>query len=182
MKLTHRLIDLMQIPYNKLPKALSDMIWNVFTVSDSKIAVTSRYMYLKKYASFIDRNIYVGKFVCLKNIDRLTIGKNVSIHSFSYIDAYGEIFIGDNVSIANHRTLISSEHTWDDRNMPIKFNAICPKKIIIEKDVWIASGVRILGGNIIRERNIIGAGAVLTKNTEPNSLYVGIPAKRMKEV
>ena len=47
--------------------------------------------------------------------------------------------------------------------MPIKFNAICPKKIIIEKDVWIASGVRILGGNIIRERNIIGAGAVLTK-------------------
>ena len=42
--------------------------------------------------------------------------------------------------------------------------------------------VRILGGNIIRERNIIGAGAVLTKNTEPNSLYVGIPAKRMKEV
>ena len=28
--------------------------------------------------------------------------------------------------------------------MPIKFNAICPKKIIIEKDVWIASGVRIL--------------------------------------
>ena len=81
MKLTHRLIDLMQIPYNKLPKALSDMIWNVFTVSDSKIAVTSRYMYLKKYASFIDRNIYVGKFVCLKNIDRLTIGKTLaSIH------------------------------------------------------------------------------------------------------
>lgn len=52
-----------------------------FTVSDSKIAVTSRYMYLKKYASFIDRNIYVGKFVCLKNIDRLTIGKTLaSIH------------------------------------------------------------------------------------------------------
>ena len=64
MKLTHRLIDLMQIPYNKLPKALSDMIWNVFTVSDSKIAVTSRYMYLKKYASllieiFMSVNLFV---------------------------------------------------------------------------------------------------------------------------
>ncbi|MCC3756086.1 acyltransferase [Staphylococcus capitis] len=182
MKFTHRLINLMQIPYNKLPMSLSNMLWNIFTVSDSKFAVTYRYMYLKKYARFVDRNVYVGKFVCLKNIDSLTIGKNVSIHSFNYVDAYGEIFIGNNVSIANHCTLISSEHTWDDKNRPIKFNAICPRKIVIEDDVWIASGVRVLGGNTIRERNIIAAGAVLTKSTEPNSLYVGIPAKRMKEV
>lgn len=182
MKFTHRLIKIMQIPYNKLPRSISELTWNVSSVSDSKFAVTIRYMYLKKYAKYVDKNVYIGKFVCLKNIDKLSIGKNVSIHSFNYVDAFGEIYINDNVSIANHCTLISSEHTWSDKNVSIKFNKIIPKKIIIEEDVWIASGVRILGGNVIRKRNIIAAGAVLTKNTEPNSLYVGVPAKKLKEV
>ena len=70
----------------------------------------------------------------------------MSIHSFSYIDAYGKIDIGNNVSIANHTTLISSDHTWQDNDKPIKYNQVTPKKIIIEDDIWIAAGVRVLGG------------------------------------
>lgn len=182
MKFTHRLIKIMQIPYNKLPRSISELTWNVFSVSDSKFAVTIRYMYLKKYAKYVGKNVYIGKNVCIKNINQLSIGENVSIHSFSYIDAYGGIEIGSNVSIANHCTLISSDHTWEDESTPIKYNKVAPKKIMIEDDVWIAAGVRVLGGTKIKTRNVIGAGAVLNKNTEPHGLYVGVPAKKMKEV
>ena len=76
--------------------------------------------------------------------------------------------------------MISSDHTWKDKSKPIKYNNIEPKKIVIEDDVWIAAGVKVLGGNKIRRRCVIGAGAVVNKNTEANSLYVGVPIKKLR--
>lgn len=62
--------------------------------------------------------------------------------------------------------------------MPIKYNPVDPKRIIIENDVWIAAGVRVLGGVTINKRNVIGAGAIVNKSTEENCVYVGVPIKK----
>lgn len=175
-------LEIVQIPYKFLPKPICNFIWKVSSVSDSLIAIIYRRLYMQKYAKKVGSNIYIGKYVVIKNIHNLIIGNNVSIHSFSYVDAYGEIDIGNNVSIANHTTLISSDHTWQDNDKPIKYNKVTPKKIIIEDDIWIAAGVRVLGGSHIRRRCVIGAGAVVNKDTEANSLYVGVPIKKVKEV
>ncbi|MCD8790534.1 acyltransferase [Staphylococcus hominis] len=175
-------LKLVQIPYKIVPKSICNLIWEVFSVSDSLLAIIYRRLYMQKYAKKVGSNIYIGKYVVIKNIHNLIIGNNVSIHSFSYVDAYGEIDIGNNVSIANHTTLISSNHTWQDNDKPIKYNQVTPKKIIIEDDIWIAAGVRVLGGSHIRRRCVIGAGAVVNKDTEANSLYVGVPIKKVKEV
>lgn len=181
-RLRNNIMRILQIPYKFLPKSICNVLWELSMVSDDLVAIAYRGLYLKKYAKEVGTNIYIGKFVVLKNIQNLSVGNNVSIHSFNYIDAYGGIDIGNNVSIANHSTLISSDHTWNDKHKPIKYNKVKPKKIIIEDDVWIASGVRVLGGSIIKNRCIIGAGAVVNKKTEPNSLYVGVPIKKIKEV
>lgn len=175
----NNILKLFQIPYYLIPKKICNLLWEISLVSDSLPAVACRSLYVTKYAG---TNIYIGKYVVIKNIHNLRIGNNVSIHSFSYIDAYGKIDIGNNVSIANHTTLISSDHTWQDNDKPIKYNQVTPKKIIIEDDIWIAAGVRVLGGSHIRRRCVIGAGAVVNKDTEANSLYVGVPIKKVKEV
>jgi len=146
------------------------------------MAMLFRYLYMKKYCEFLGENVYIGKTVNFKNIQNLKIGSNVSIHSFNYIDAYGGIKIGDNVSIANHCTLISSDHTWSDINTPIKYNDILKKPIIINDDVWVAAGCRILGDVKISTRTVVGAGAVVNKNLEAYSLYVGVPAKKIKKL
>ena len=178
----YSIIKVIQKPYNLLPKGISNILWDIFSLSESKFAILYRYLYLNKYANNIKKNVFIGKYVTIKNIDNLSIGNDVSIHAYSYIDAYGKIEIGNSVSIANHTTLISSDHTWTDRNTPIKYNPVSPKKIIIENDVWIAAGVRVLGGNTINKRNVIGAGAVVNKSTEENSVYVGVPIKKVKEI
>src|SRR5699024_9556473 len=116
--------------------------------------------------------VFVGKNVNLKNIEKLSLGSNVSIHSFTYIDAYGKIVIGNNVSIANHCSLISSDHTWEDSAVSIKFNKVVKKPIDIKDDIWIASGCRVLGDVTIEERTVVGAGTVVNKSLEANSLYV----------
>jgi sugar O-acyltransferase (sialic acid O-acetyltransferase NeuD family) len=45
----------------------------------------------------------------------------------------------------------------------------------------IGSGTTIIQGLTIEENVTLGAGCVVTKNTTPNSLYIGIPAKQVKK-
>lgn len=50
--------------------------------------------------------------------------------------------------------------------------------IKIGNDVWIGFGVMIMEGVIIGDGAIIGTGALVTKDIEPYSINVGIPAKK----
>lgn len=49
----------------------------------------------------------------------------------------------------------------------------------IGNDAWIGDEVTILGGVSIADGTVIGAGAVVTKDTEPYGIYVGVPAKKI---
>jgi len=51
----------------------------------------------------------------------------------------------------------------------------------IGNDVWIAANVVILRNVKIGNGAIIGAGAVVTKDVEPYSIAVGVPAKTIKK-
>lgn len=53
-------------------------------------------------------------------------------------------------------------------------------RVEIENDVWIGSEVIILGGIKIGNGSVIGTGAVVTKDVEPYSIVVGVPAKILK--
>lgn len=43
-------------------------------------------------------------------------------------------------------------------------------------------GVTILPGVIINDGCIVAAGAVVNKDCEANSLYAGVPARKIKEL
>ena len=44
---------------------------------------------------------------------------------------------------------------------------------------FIGNGAIVMYGVRIAENNIIAAGSVVTKSTEPNSVYAGVPAKKI---
>jgi serine O-acetyltransferase len=52
--------------------------------------------------------------------------------------------------------------------------------IIIGDNVTIAAGAKVLGDIKIGNNSIIAANAVVINDMEPNSIYGGIPAKRIK--
>ena len=54
------------------------------------------------------------------------------------------------------------------------------KKIHIHEDVWIGNGAFISRGVTIGRGAVIGANSVVTKDVEPYSVMVGIPAKKIK--
>lgn len=51
--------------------------------------------------------------------------------------------------------------------------------VTIEDDVWMGTGVIVLDGVHVAEGCVIGAGAIVTKDTEPYSIYVGVPARKI---
>lgn len=178
----NKLILLLEKVIFILPKRLLDSLYTILNISDSKISLLFRYLYLRKYAGNIGENIYIGKYTILKNIEKLNIGDNVSIHSFCYLDSAGGISIGNNVSIANTTSIISFDHTWDNNEIPIKYNEVKMKEIKIMDDVWIGNGVRILGGVTINSRCVIAAGAVVNSDTAKSSIFGGVPARLLKKI
>lgn len=61
-------------------------------------------------------------------------------------------------------------------------NAVILGRININKKAYVGANVTILPGKSIAENVIIGAGAVVSKNiTENNSVYAGVPAKKMQK-
>ena len=56
------------------------------------------------------------------------------------------------------------------------------KPIKIGNDVWIGGNSTILAGVTIRNNVVIGAGSVVTKSINDNSLVAGVPAKVIKRL
>ena len=48
--------------------------------------------------------------------------------------------------------------------------------------MWIGAGSIILNGIKIGNGAIVGAGSVVTKNVEPNTIVCGNPARLLKKV
>lgn len=164
------------------PKVVARMLYSLTRNTGGGIFMGVRYVCIKRLAASCGENVAVFPHVTLKRIEKLHIGNNVSIHTMCYLDALGEIVIGNNVSIAHQSSLVSFDHMYSDSSIPIKYNHVKKGKITIEDDVWVGCGCRILQGVTIHSRSIIAAGAVVTKDVEPNSLYGGVPAKLLKRI
>ena len=52
---------------------------------------------------------------------------------------------------------------------------------MIKDDVFLGANVSINKGVVLGEGSVIGANAVVTKDTEPYSINVGIPSKKISE-
>lgn len=92
----------------------------------------------------------------------------------------GPIIIGKNVSIGPDVIFAGAGHevgSTDRRAGTPNFG-----KIEVKEGTWIGARVTVLQDVTIAEGCIIAAGAVVTKSTEPNGLYAGVPARRIKDL
>ena len=109
----------------------------------------------------------------------ITIGRNVFINQNCTFYDLGGIDIADDVMIGPNVSLITSGHPIapDERRA-----AVIAKRIVIEKNVWIAAGAIVIGGATIGENSVVAAGAVVTKDVPPNTLVGGNPARVIRSI
>lgn len=111
----------------------------------------------------------------------IVLGDDVSLNPYTIAYGHGGLKIGNGVRIAAHTVLIPSNHNFQDKNKPIFQQGETSKGIVVEDDVWMGAGVRVLDGVKVAKGTVVAAGAVLTKNTEAFGVYAGVPARKISE-
>lgn len=107
----------------------------------------------------------------------INIGADCSVNAYTFLSGGGGLAIGDHVMIASHVSIYASNHIIVDTSKPMDKQGLSLKGVVIERDVWIGTGVRIVDGVRIGTGSVLAAGAVVTKSTPPLSLNGGVPAR-----
>ncbi|MDL2399197.1 acyltransferase [Rhizobium mayense] len=110
----------------------------------------------------------------------IDLGRSVSLNDYVILLGRGGITIGNDVRIAAHAMVVSFDHNFEDPNQPIRMQGVAKKPVVIEDDVWIGAGAKILGGSHISKGCVIGANSVVKGKTEPHGIYVGAPARLIR--
>ncbi len=110
----------------------------------------------------IGENVYIGRFVCITCVDKVTIG--------------------DGCVLSEHVYIADAAHGNDPRsNVPIMEQRLIPRgAVTIGKKCFIGFGARILPGVTLGEGCIVGVNAVVTKSFGDYSMVAGIPANIIK--
>lgn len=123
------------------------------------------------------KNINIEPFVDF-DYGMVSLGDNSSFGSHSKVSG---CFVGNNVMIGSHFTVIARDHCIDRIDIPMiqqGFTKIRP--IVIDDDVWIGDNVTILKGVHVHSHSVIAAGAVVTKDVPEYAIVGGVPAKIIK--
>lgn len=105
----------------------------------------------------------------------LHVGDNVVIHRHVLLDDRGGIEIGDGSSVSDFANVYSHSHDIVDGRI------VSLPKTVIGKGVRITYHATILAGAHVADDSMVGAGSMLTRSTEPHWVYVGVPARKVKE-
>lgn len=108
--------------------------------------------------------------------NRVTIGNNVVVMYNCLMMAAGGITIDDDVRVAANVQLISNNHDLHDREI-----LIC-RPVHLKRNCWIGAGASILPGVTVGENAVVGAGAVVTKDVEANTVVAGNPARVIRRI
>lgn len=112
----------------------------------------------------------------------IEIGNNVGVGRNCHFGGAGGICVGDDTIFGQYVSIHSENHVFTDDQKPIRKQGVSRLGITIGSNCWIGAKVTILDGAVIEDGCIIAAGAlVIEGNYENNSVYGGVPAKKIKK-
>jgi maltose O-acetyltransferase len=116
---------------------------------------------------------------CYIHSSEITIGPRTFINGFCWFENVARVSIGAGVAIGPRVAIITSSH----RIGPSSARASGGwhySPVTLGDGCWIGAGALIQPGVTIGSGGIVAPGAVVAADTEPDSLYGGVPARRIR--
>ena len=144
-------------------------------------------------SSIVDEGATIGQGTKIWHFSHVMsgaeIGENCSFGQNVYI---GNVTIGNNVKVQNNVSIYDRVEIENDvfcGPSCVFTNVINPRSEVIRRDEYLSTKVKkgvsiganatIVCGVTLGEYSFIGAGAVISKDTMPYSLNVGVPSKQI---
>ncbi len=153
----------------------------------------------------LGRSVLVSRTCRVYTPETISLGSHVLIDDFTILN--GDITVGDHVHISSNCELYAGEAsitigdysgissrcafyaTSDDFSGASLNNPTVPRAFRYEKNlpvtlgrhVLIGTGSTVLPGVTIGEGCAFGSMTLIAKSTEPWGIYVGVPARRLRE-
>jgi maltose O-acetyltransferase len=117
---------------------------------------------------------------CTLRTTKLKVGRTSLINTGCHFDNDAPIEIGSDVAVAMYVTFVTSTHEVGPSSR--RAAAVVLKPISVGDGCWIGARATILPGVNIGRGCIVAAGSVVTTDCDPNGLYAGVPARRVREL
>ena len=138
----------------------------------------TRYFFYKVLLDNVGKNT-VFKFGSYCQYRNASIGQNVLIGHHNTI---GEVEIGDDVLIGNNVIFTSglNQHNFNNLNLKIREHTGERTKIKIGSDIWIGNKSTICAN--VGNRTVIGVDSLVINDLPGKGVFVGSPAKKVKDL
>jgi acetyltransferase-like isoleucine patch superfamily enzyme len=175
----------------------------VMEVGDNVNFMANFYMMARPQTCRIGNNVsfFPNSFI-QGSPNRFIVGDNVGFYPGTYISLGGEngfleightshfaagcalysaggLTFGAYNNVAAHSVFATVQHDDNILDRPMARTGMSGP-ITIEEDVWIAANVTVSMNTRIARGCVIGANSVVTRDTEPMGVYVGAPARRLR--
>ena len=150
-------------------------------------------------------DVKISRHACLYNVNKISIGDNVRIDDFCILS--GNIKLGSNIHIAAYTALYGGDdgiliddfanlssrigvysvsddysgETMTNPTIPDEFKNVVSAPVHICRHVIIGSNAVVLPGVTIAEGSSFGSFSFINHDSEPWSINVGIPFKKIKD-
>lgn len=181
-------------------KNLIFMLFLIIKIGIKKILNLSTTYSVRSSIGICGKNLIVNFPSHIRNYDKIEIGNGVffadnvfldselsetaflkvmdcvKLNNGVKIDFSGGVVIGKGTTISESVLILTHSHGYNPRSEPV------PKPLKVGSNVWIGSRATITENvSCIGDNSIIATGSIVTKDVEPNSIYAGVPAKKIKE-
>jgi acetyltransferase-like isoleucine patch superfamily enzyme len=154
-------------------------LWEMFDKSplgeNVHLGVGLRRILARRIFKRCGRNFKAFHFVKLSFGYNLEVGHDVVVHRHVLLDDRGGIELGNNVSVSDFVNIYSHTHDIVDGR------EVFTPRTVVEDGVRITYHATILAGTRLATDSMVGAGSMLTRDTERHTVYVGVPARPVKE-
>ena len=153
---------------------------------------------------YLGQNVKVSTKASIYNANQIEIGDNSRIDDFSVIS--GQVSLGRNVHVAVFSNIAGGDSgiliedfsgiayggnlfaqsddysglSLTNPTIPDIYKSEVKKPIVVERHSIIGANSIVFPGVTLAVGTAIGCMSLVTKNTEPWSIYFGVPAKKIK--
>ncbi len=117
---------------------------------------------------------------CLIHTGRLRIGRDTLVGQRCHFENREWVEVGERCALGPEVMILTSSHRIGDHARRAAAHDGGPVRI--GNGCWIGARATVLPGVTVGDGCVVAAGAVVTADCDPDGLYAGVPARRVREL